>query len=130
MKPASSLSVALSGLGFAFGYLAAYFLSTVLPTRLFWYYPLARQFRFQVHPDGLAMDFYGRVLLSLGWGCVSLIAVRLLLRTVPTWGRGEVVHALLVWVVGSFLFTAGLYVFLLAHRVPIPLPIPHGDALR
>ena len=38
------MRAAQSFLAFAFAFLAAYFLSTVLPTPLFWYYPLQHRF--------------------------------------------------------------------------------------
>ncbi len=76
------------------------------------------------------MDFYGRVLLSLIGGGAAFLLMRLLLRKSPSLIRIDVVHGLLVAVIGLLLFTGGLYIFLLAHRVPIPVLLPPGYVPR
>lgn len=128
---ASSLSPGvLGGLAFALGYLTAYFLSTAIPTPLLWYYPLQHRFQWQVHPTGLAADFYGRVLLSLASGAATWLLSHVLGKRFVALSRSTVVHGLLVWVAGLLLFTSGLYVSLLVHREPLPVPLPSGYVFR
>jgi hypothetical protein len=120
----------LAWLAFPCSYLAAYFLSTAIPTRLLWYYPLRHQFLWQVRPDGLAMDFYGRVLLSFFGGAVGFWIVHRLQSHFPSIARPEVVQGFLISLVSLLFFTGGLYVFLLLHRVPIAVPLPPDYVAR
>jgi hypothetical protein len=131
MKPSPSQPVdAMSWLAFAFAYLLAYFLSTVIPTALLWYYPLLHRFQWQVRSNGLAMDFYGRLLLCLLCGFAGMLLLRLLRGPLRSLGEVRTTHGLLVWVAGLFLFTGGLHVSLLLHRDPRPVPLPPGYVPR
>ncbi len=130
MRPAPSSASTLGWLAFAFAFLAAFFISTAVPTRLLWYDPLAHRFLFALRPGGIAMDFYGRVLLCLACGGAGLLLSRLLFRQVPSLLRAEVGYGLVIWITGLLLFTGGLYVSLLQHRVPMPAPLPSAGAGR
>ena len=111
---------------FAVGYLFAYFLSTAVPTKLLWHLPLERRFTFEVRPLALGADFYGRVLLSLLAGAVSMLLARGALRGSSAESLRRWLHRLLGWTLVLLVFTAGLYVYLLASRQPIPAPLPPG----
>jgi uncharacterized membrane protein (UPF0136 family) len=120
----SSLGRATFWLLNACGYLAAWFLTTVLPVPLPWYYPLERRFALEVQPHGLAADFFGRTLVSLAAGlAVGAVGQRLagLLRT-PGRRRWAAVAA--VWSAALLALTAGLYAYTLWGRAPVPLPLP------
>ncbi len=100
-------------LGAAPGFYAAWFLSSVVPTPLLWYLPLARRFEFATVATELGMDFYGRLLLSLAVAVLAGVLAgrsRLSLRT------------LTVWLVSTGLLCLALELVVLWHRVPVPLP--------
>lgn len=111
---------------FAVGYLAAYFLSTALPTPLLWHLPVERRFTFEVRPLALGADFYGRLLLSLASGGLALLIARAALRLSPLESMRRWVFRLFGWALILLLFNAGLYAYTLSSRTPIPAPLPPG----
>lgn len=117
-------SSAVRPAAFALGYLAAFFLSSVIAVPLVWYYPVERRFAFEAHPTGLASDFYGRVLLSVAAGGIFAVLAR------PGWTGPRARTLLPLWIATLLLFTAGLYAFVLAHRLVIPAPLPPGYVPR
>jgi hypothetical protein len=100
-------------LGAACGFYGAWFLSSVIPTPLLWYLPLARRFEFATVVTELGMDFYGRLLLCLAVGALAgLLAGRLRLA----------VTTLAVWAASTGALCVLLELVVLWHRVPVPLP--------
>lgn len=115
---------------FGAGYLAAYFVSTALPPKLPWYYPLEHRFAFQAHATGIAADFYGRVALCLIAGAIVAGVAYAVLRS---WTEPRLQRALRtsgVWCATLLVFTAALYIYLLAFRIPFPAPLPPGYVPR
>jgi hypothetical protein len=110
--------------GFSAAYLAVFFASSTVPTRLLWYLPLDHAFIFTIRPEGLGMDFYGRLLLSFGAGLVGAVAAGAIESRLSETRRRGALRVLLVWTIGLLLFTSGLYVNLLTAREPKPLPLP------
>lgn len=110
------------------GYLATYFVSTAVPVRLVWHLPVERRFTYEVRPLALGADFYGRLLLCLAIGAVCFAAARLFLRVRTA--HAPALRALLFWTFGLAGFTAGLYLYLLSSRQPIPAPLPAGYVAR
>ena len=91
--------------------------------RVLWYYPLERRWAFQVAPDGLAIDWYGRTLVS---GVVA-IAVYLVARAIasrlgPLGARGRALWT--AWMLTAVLLSMALYTHQLASRRPVPSPLP------
>jgi hypothetical protein len=102
-------------LGAATGFYAAWFLSSVVPLPLVWYLPLARRFEFAPVVPGLAMDFYGRLLLAIAVGALAgLVAARARLS----------LGTLALWVASTGLLCVLLEGVLLWQRVPAPLQTP------
>lgn len=117
---------ALSWGGFGLGYLLFYCLSTVVPTPVPWYLPLEHRFAFGVRVDGLAADFYGRVLSCLIAGGVGYAMARVLARrATPAW-----LNTVGAWCLSVFVFTAALYIYLLIGRHSQPAPLPHDYVPR
>ena len=105
---------------FTAGYFAAYFLSTALPTPLVWYLPTLRRFELTTHPLGLASDLYGRVALSLAAGAGVFFLARFPLARASEEQARRWLARSLVWSATLLVFTAGLYVYLLAGRSLAP----------
>lgn len=107
----------------AIGFALSFAWPAYAATRLFWYYPLERRWAFEVKPSTLAIDWYGRCLLSTivaagAFGLVYFIARRLR----PLTGRGFNLWA--AWMVTAVLLSMSLYAYQLATRNPIPEPLP------
>ena len=98
------------------GFFAAYFLSSVIPTPLLWYLPLAGRFVFATVVTEVGMDFYGRLLLSvLVGGLAAMLA-----RVWPT----APVKTLAAWSLSSLALCVALEVVTLSQRNPVPLTLP------
>jgi hypothetical protein len=121
MPKAQALYAALSAATISFALSFAW--PAYSPTALFWYYPLERRWALEVKPSSLAMDWYGRCLLSalIAGGVFAFVfyAARWLR---PLTGRGYRLWA--AWLVTAVLLAMALYGYQLATRVPIPEPLP------
>jgi hypothetical protein len=84
----------------------------------------------EVHPTGLAADFYGRVLLALAVGALAGAVGRALVGRASLEAQRRWLKPVLAWSAGLLLFTAGLYVFLLVGRQPFAAPLPPGYVPR
>lgn len=93
------------------------------PLAVPWYYPVERTWAWEVAPDGLAMDFYGRVvvgtLAALAAGAVAAVVLRL---TRPPGER--VVNLLTAWSLTAILLAALHFAWTLYGRVPVPVALP------
>ena len=118
------MSRGLRPAAFAIGYLGAFFVSSVLPLPLLWYFPVEHRFAFAAHPLGLGADFYGRLLFALAVGALAAWVVR------PSWGGRRAPVMLSAWIAGLVVFAAAFYLFVLAHRLVIPAPLPKGYVPR
>jgi hypothetical protein len=121
---------AITALGFGALFLLTYFASSAVPTPLLWYAPEQHLWSFEVRPQGLAMDIFGRLALALGCGVAGALAARLGLRLAPGALRGRGLTVLLWWNVSLFLFNSGLYFSLLSSRAPVAVPLPAGYVPR
>ena len=121
---------AITWTSFASGYLAAYFVSTAIKMPLAWYHPLSRSWTLEVHPNDLAMDFMGRILVSAGVGAISAVIGRAVSTRLASEREGAALRMVAAWTAGLLVFTAALYVFLLIGRAPFPLALPEGYSPR
>ena len=115
---------------FAVGFFFFYFVSTAVPTPLLWHLPLERRFTFEVRPLALGADFYGRVLFSLCSGGAAWAVARLAVGALEPEALRRWLRLVSLWALSLLVFTAGLYVYLLASRQPIPAPLPPGYVAR
>lgn len=117
------LALCVATIGFALGFVYP----AITPQAVLWYYPLERRWAYEVEPTGLAMDFYGRLLLALATGAVSFAAGFAL---VHRWRRAAILaHPAVVGLVTAWALTAVLFAMLnfgwtLYFRTPIPAPLP------
>jgi len=90
-----------------------------------WYYPLAHAWALESRPDGFALDWYGRTLWSVlsagvAFGAASVVAGRMPAaspRAFRVWAA---------WVGMTSLLAIAVYTYQLAHREPVPEPLPAG----
>ncbi len=121
MPKAQALYVGLCAAAIAFALSFAW--PAYAPTSVFWYYPLQRRWAFEVKASSLAMDWFGRCLLSTlmaagGFAIVYFIARRLR----PLTRRGYNLWA--AWMVTAVLVAMSMYAYQLATRHPVPEPLP------
>ena len=111
--------------GFAIGYLATYFLTTALEAPVPWYLPIEHAFVFAVRPDqGVAADFYGRLLESLLGGALGAGLARAVAARAPR------LPTLAAWTLSLLVVTGGLYLYKLVGRHAQPAPLPQAYVPR
>jgi hypothetical protein len=116
-KDATPLAIAVAAAAFA----ATFFTTTVVDVPLFWFDPVSGSWSFGHRPSTVAIDWYGRTLVSaVAWG-VAWITIRLLAKKPPS---RETVRIAVGWAAVAFAFAAGLYAFSLWNRRPRPEPFP------
>jgi hypothetical protein len=114
----------------ALAYLACFFLSTTLPTPIFWYLPLEHRFELAIRVSGVAADFYGRVALATAAGAIGHGLSRLIVRKVAPKALEAWTWRAVAWLGCVVVFTAALYVYLLVGRHSEPAPLPQGYVPR
>lgn len=100
----------------------AYIYPAFSSVRVFWYYPLTRHWAFEVKPNGLAMDWYGRTLLSTVAGLISFAAAYFALGRWKPSERALKLWA--AWAATAVLLAMAVYTFQLVGRHPNPEPLP------
>jgi len=105
----------------AFG--AAFLVMGLVPMRLLWYYPLDRRWLFELRPQGLAMDFYGRTL----YASIAAVAAGFVGRSLGA-RSGELsrdrLWLWLGWGLALVFLAMALMGYQLWPRPPRPLEIP------
>jgi hypothetical protein len=116
-RDATPLAIAVAAAVFA----ATFFTTTVVDVPLFWFDPARGSWSFGHRPSTVAIDWYGRTLMSaLAW-VVAWTSTRVFVRKTPS---RETVRIAVAWVAVAFVFAAGLYAFALWNRRPAPEPLP------
>lgn len=87
-----------------------------------WYYPLERRWAFQIKPSGLAMDFYGRVLVAtITWSVVFMVTLPIVRRV----GSGtRIIGLTAAWTVTIVVLVMLYFAWMLYFRVPEPATVP------
>jgi len=116
-REVAPLAVAVAAAVFA----ATFFTTSVVDVPLLWLDPVRGELSFGHRPSTVAIDWYGRTLMSgLAWG-LAWFVTPLAVRKSPT---RETLRVAVGWLAISFLFAAGLYAFSLWGRRPKPEPLP------
>lgn len=90
-----------------------------------WYYPLRHEWALEIRPNGLALDWLGRTLWALTAAVLAGALVRAAARRLPA-PRPRAYLVWTVWAAMTSLLAIAVYVYQLAHRHPVPEPLP-GD---
>lgn len=121
MRKQDALFVAMcaGAIAFAFALMAPPLAGAPVP----WYYPLEQRWAFEVRPEGLAMDFYGRLLVALvAWAIVVMISLPLAKRAKGISTR--TVGLITAWTLTAVLLVMLHYAWTLYFRRPMPEPLP------
>jgi hypothetical protein len=93
------------------------------PVPTLFYFPLEHRWSFESHPTGLAMDWYGRMLMSFAFSAVSGgIAWMVMRRRAPL--SPEIQDGWLGAMVVSLVFVMLVIVVTSLGRHPVPEPVP------
>jgi hypothetical protein len=118
-RAALFVALAAGAIGFCLAFVAPSF----YPLAVLWYHPLEHRFALEVKADGLAMDFFGRVL----WGTLASLIAFAVAFAIGRRLRAISASALILWtawLATAALLAMSLFVYQLARRHPTPLPLP------
>ncbi|MFN0245972.1 MAG: hypothetical protein ACKV2T_03625 [Kofleriaceae bacterium] len=92
---------------------------------VFWYLPLERAWELVEEPAGLGVDFYGRFFQGVIATAIAIALTLVVTSRMKTERLPKTVASLLVaWAIALVVLTMMYYVWTLAFRVPIAVPIP------
>ncbi|MBA3464104.1 MAG: hypothetical protein H0T46_29385 [Deltaproteobacteria bacterium] len=121
MRKQDALFVAMCAGAIAFA--VAFIAPPLASAPVLWYFPLEGRWSFEVRPEGLAMDFYGRMLFALAaWAVVVLITLPLAKRVKGISTRA--IGLITAWTLTTVLLVMLQYAWTLYFRRPMPEPIP------
>jgi hypothetical protein len=119
------VAMCAGSIAFAFAFIAPMLASAPVP----WYYPIEHRWAFEVRPEGLGLDFYGRVLIAFAaWAIVVLIALPLAKRAKGISTRA--VGLVTAWTLTAVLLVMLHYAWTLHFRRPMPEPLPTSHVPR
>lgn len=107
----------------------AFVYPSLSPTRVLWYYPLEHRWAFEINASGLAMDWYGRTLLAAVVSALAFLAGYGVAARVRQPSR-RLFGLLAGWMLTAVLLVMLLFAWQLAHRQPVPEPLPPGYVPR
>lgn len=96
---------------------------------LLWYYPLAHTWALETGPSGFALDWYGRTIWAVLAAALAFpLGLALARRVRAPSPRGFFMWG--AWAGMASLLAIAVYTFQLAHRHPVPEPLPAGYQAR
>jgi len=111
--------------GFAVAFVLPFFTGQPVP----WYYPVERRWAFESQPTGLAMDFYGRIVLGvIGWSIAVIVTLVVTRRFAKLGDRTR--GLLIAWAITAIGFAILYFTWSLYFRIPTPVPLPAGYTPR
>jgi hypothetical protein len=99
----------------------AFISPSFVSVRVLWYLPLLRRWEVTVRPDGVAMDWYGRLLLASLMGGTTLLLGWRARRRAPS---DSALRLWMGWATIATLLALALQVYQLVSRRPHPEPLP------
>jgi hypothetical protein len=101
------------------------------PVPMLWYYPLDHAFELSTRAHGFATSWYGRSTLALAGGVVGFALGAIIVRVARARSQRAMTLGTL-WAAVAVVLALSVYAYQLAHRVPVPEPLPpsftHADA--
>jgi putative flippase GtrA len=107
----------------------AFSIAFVLPhftgQAVLWYFPTERAWDFTAKPEGLAIDFYGRLLQGALVAAATIAVTLLVMTRLKTEHLPRKLASLLAaWAIAFVILVMMYYAWTLAFRVPNAAPIP------
>jgi hypothetical protein len=130
VSPAKQRGRYLGACAAAIAFTIVFALPSFSPTRVLWYYPIERRWVFEAHATGLAMDYYGRLLLAGGAALLAYAAGWLVGARRGAKQREGSHGVWAAWVATAVTLSMSLYVWQLVNRQPAPEPLPAWYAPR
>jgi hypothetical protein len=93
------------------------------PVPMLWYYPLEHTFDLSARAHGFATSWYGRSTLALLGGVTGFVLGAIIVRVTRARSQRAVTLGTL-WAVVAVVLALSVYAYQLAHRVPVPEPLP------
>lgn len=88
-----------------------------------WYFPLERRWSFEVRPNALAIDFYGRFAqAAVAWAATVVLSLAVTRRIKAISDR--TIGLLCAWALALTLLVMLYYAWTLFWRIPTPEPVP------
>lgn len=92
---------------------------------VFWYLPLERSWELAPRPDGLAIDFYGRLAQGITVAAIAIVLTLVITTRLRTERLSRKLASLLAaWAIALVILVMMYYAWTLAFRVPTAEPIP------
>ncbi len=88
-----------------------------------WYYPLTHGWALEGRPGGFALDWYGRTLWAILAAAISFVVGRAIARRMST-ASPRAYQMWAAWAGMTSLLAIAVYTYQLAHRHPVPEPLP------
>ena len=108
--------------GFAAGFLATWLVLMFAKLPTLWVFPVGLKVELASSVEGVAMDYYGRLIYcALAGGLAALIARAVKAHKPAMW---------LAWIAGLLVFSIAVTALGLYGRVPVPAPLPPGYTPR
>ena len=122
MKRQEALFVALclGTVAFAIGFV----LPQITEHAVVQYFPLERRWSFEARPQGLAMDFYGRLGQAMVAWAIGVIVSLVVVRRIKTPLSERAAGLLTAWALTFTVLVIMYYAWTLFFRHPTPAPIP------
>ncbi len=114
------VALALATAVFAIAFVVPFFTEVSVP----WYYPLERRWALELKPSGLAMDFYGRTLISMLAATVTFVITVLVGGRKKTPFQPRTLGVVAAWAITLTLLVISYFGWTLYSRRPVPAPIP------
>ena len=100
-----------------------FMLPAFVPISVLWYYPLEHRWALQLRAEGLAMDWFGRLLWALLAGGAGFALAKLGTHFRKA-DAGQLLGVWTAWLTTAVLLTLAVYSYQLALRHPVPAPLP------
>lgn len=121
MRKQDGLFIAMAAgvVAFAFAFVAPMIGGLPVP----WYYPLEHRWAIESKPTGLAMDFYGRMIVATSaWSLVVMVTLAITRRVKTISAR--TIGLFTAWAITATVLVMMHFAWTLYFRVPTPLAIP------
>lgn len=106
-----------------------YVVPAFMTVPLLWYYPLTHGWALESYPTGFALDWYGRTIWAASTAALAFPVLTALARRSSN-PSPRAYRLWAAWAGMASLLAMAVYTYQLAHRHPVPEPLPAGYQAR